>query len=120
MSARVIVTPEFMRSAKKLLKKYNSLRGELVELNKSLEANPFQGDKITEGIYKIRLAIRSKGRGKSGGGRVITYVDVEVKDEEEMISVYLLKIYDKSDFSNISTSHLEQIVGRIRSEQEEE
>lgn len=120
MNAKVIVTPEFICSAKKLMKKYSSLKTELGDLNKSLKENPFQGDRISEEIYKIRLAIRSKGRGKSGGARVITYVDIELKNEEEKISVFLLKIYDKSEFSTISTAHLVQIVNRIRSVQEEE
>ena len=120
MSAKIIVTPEFVRSAKKLIKKYRSLKEELGELNKSLEKNPFQGDRISGEIYKIRLAVRSKGRGKSGGARIITYVDVEVKNEEEKVSVYLLKMYDKSEFSNISTEHLVQIVSNIKSSQEEE
>lgn len=120
MSAKVIVTTEFIRSAKKLMKKYRSLKKELGDLSKSLEADPFQGDRISEEIYKVRIAIRSKGRGKSGGARVITYVDVEVKNEEEKTTVYLLKIYDKSEFSNISTEHLVQIVNNINSAKEEE
>lgn len=46
-------------------------------------------------IYKIRLAIKSKGKGKSGGARVITYV---LTDNNE---IYLLTIYDKSEFDSI-------------------
>jgi hypothetical protein len=54
--------------------------------------------------YKIRIAIKSKGKGKSGGGRVITYV---VKDNEE---VYLLTIYDKSEFENVDDKMLKNII----------
>lgn len=120
MSAKIVVTPDFIRSAKKLIKKYRSLKGELSELNKSLQENPFQGDRIGESVYKIRLAIRSKGRGKSGGARVITFIDIEVRNEEEEVKVYLLKIYDKSDFESISNSDFQQIINKIKPVQEEE
>jgi hypothetical protein len=55
-------------------------------------------------MYKIRLAIRSKGKEESGGGRVITYV---LKDNKE---VYLLTIYDKSEFENVDEKTLKNII----------
>ena len=65
-----------------------------------LSADPFEGTPIGQNCYKIRLAISSKGKGKSGGARVITYVYVEGK------IVYLLAIYDKSEQTDISDSEL--------------
>jgi len=61
----------FERQAKRLIKKYASLRNELLELVFQLKENPVQGNSIGNNCYKIRLAIASKGKGKSGGARVI-------------------------------------------------
>jgi len=76
MSVEIIITPYFERDAKKLLKKYRSLKGELEQLIDDLEANPRMGTQIRESVYKIRLAVKSKGKGKSGGMRIVTFVDI--------------------------------------------
>jgi mRNA-degrading endonuclease RelE of RelBE toxin-antitoxin system len=72
MIVNVIATPNFQREAKKLIKKYRSLKGELADLISDLEQEPRIGTLITENVYKIRLAVKSKGKGKSGGLRIIT------------------------------------------------
>jgi len=74
MNVNIIPTKPFEREAKPLIKKYTSLKSELAELGNELSQNPYIGDKITENTYKIRLAVKSKGKGKSGGLRVITFV----------------------------------------------
>jgi len=56
------------------------------------------------GIYKIRLAITSKGKGKSGGARVITYI---VTDDSEVFLVY---IYDKSQLENITKEQILELL----------
>ena len=96
MSYKVEVTADFERDIKSLLKKYRSLKQEFAELIDSLENNPEQGTPLGRDCYKIRLAIKSKGRGKSGGARVITYVRVVNE------TVFLLAIYDKSEQDSIS------------------
>lgn len=70
-------------------KKYRSLKNELADLFDSLKVNPIEGDDLGKSCYKVRLGIESKGKGKRGRARVITYV---VTDNEEVI---LLTIYDK-------------------------
>ena len=60
--------------------------------------NPFQGTELSPGIRKIRIAVTSKGRGKSGGARIITYTIVAAESEGR---VYLMNVYDKSDFSSV-------------------
>lgn len=72
----------------------------------SLEENPFQGVELSPGIRKLRMAITSKGRGKSGGARVITYTVVTMETEGRM---YLMNVYDKSDFSTVELSVLKEI-----------
>lgn len=116
MIVSVIATPNFQREAKKLIKKYRSLKSELEQLISELEAAPRTGILITERVYKIRLAVKSKGTGKSGGMRIITYVEAELVETEDTTDVYLLSIYDKSNFSNISQAHLKDLIDDIQSE----
>jgi mRNA-degrading endonuclease RelE of RelBE toxin-antitoxin system len=104
MNFSVIPSEKFKKEAKRLSKKYPSLKEELVELNETLSSKPETGTPLGNDIYKIRVAIKSKGKGKSSGARVITYV---VKDNKE---VYLLTIYDKSDFENVDDKTLKNII----------
>ncbi|MEZ4776026.1 MAG: hypothetical protein R3D00_22810 [Bacteroidia bacterium] len=76
MSYNVSSIPLFDKQAKRLAKKYPSLKKDLTQLLQSLEDNPKQGTELGNNFYKIRLAIASKGKGKSGGSRVITYVKI--------------------------------------------
>jgi mRNA-degrading endonuclease RelE of RelBE toxin-antitoxin system len=75
MSYRVELSDNFKREAKKLVKKYPSLKTELAELFSLLEENPTTGVPPGNDIYKIRLAIASKNKGKSGGARVLSFED---------------------------------------------
>jgi hypothetical protein len=78
-------------------------------LVEELEKNPSTGDPIGKNCYKIRLAIASKGKGKSGGGRVITFVRVTKN------TVYLIDIYDKSELSTITDKELKLLVSLLES-----
>ncbi|TDE13339.1 type II toxin-antitoxin system RelE/ParE family toxin [Dyadobacter psychrotolerans] len=104
MSFEVITSSNFAKQLKKLSKKYASLKQEVFLLGESLSENPTLGTPIGKECYKIRLAIRSKGKGKSGGARVITCV-VALKE-----SVILLSIYDKSEQENIEDKELERLL----------
>jgi mRNA-degrading endonuclease RelE of RelBE toxin-antitoxin system len=104
MTFNIVPTGRFKKEAKRLSKKFPSLKAELVELNETLTNQPNIGTPLGNNSYKIRLAIRSKGKGKSGGGRVITYL---VNDNNE---VYLLTIYDKSELDNIDDKILKSII----------
>ena len=76
MSYSVIAVPKFKKELKKLVKKYPSLKIEFATLIESLETEPEQGTALGHNCYKIRLAIKSKGKGKSGGARVITNIAI--------------------------------------------
>ena len=108
MSYSVKTIPRFEKNLKRLAKKFPSLKEEYINLIKSLKENPEQGTFIGHGCYKIRIAIASKGKGKSGGGRVITNVLV-IKD-----LVYLLTIYDKSDKENLTDKELKELLAGIQ------
>ncbi len=110
MSFEVHTTPTFERSAKALAKKHRSLAKDLENLISILEENPFQGDELTPGVRKIRMAISSKGRGKSGGARVISYTITITANEGD---VYLLDIYDKADFSTVDVEVLKWVIKEI-------
>ena len=104
MSYKVKAIPKFEKNLKRLAKKYPSLKSEYTNLVKSLKENPKQGTFIGHNCYKIRLAIASKGKGKSGGARVIT--NFVVADD----LVYLLTIYDKSEKENLSDKELWELL----------
>jgi mRNA-degrading endonuclease RelE of RelBE toxin-antitoxin system len=79
MANRVTTTPYFETKYKKFAKKFPSLGDELIELEKELEENPKIGDSLGANIYKVRLASKDKGKGKSGGFRIITYLGTNEK-----------------------------------------
>ena len=94
---------EFARRAKRLKKKFQLLDDDLREFALSLTEKPHQGDSLGGGLYKIRLGSASKGGGKRGGFRIITYY-VEQTAAGEV--VYLVTIYDKSEEANILKADL--------------
>lgn len=93
-------------------------------LQAQLLENPRMGVKITENLYKIRLAVKSKGRGKSGGMRVLTFVwEILVEEDEDEdnseITIFLASIYDKSEEENVSDKDLKRIIDEIQEMLEE-
>jgi mRNA-degrading endonuclease RelE of RelBE toxin-antitoxin system len=107
MPFKIEATPEFLTEAKKLAKKYISLRNDIEALAKELSVNPTQGITLGKNVYKVRLAISSKGKGKSGGARVITCVKIIAE------TIYLVSIYDKSVQADISDKELKQRIKNL-------
>jgi mRNA-degrading endonuclease RelE of RelBE toxin-antitoxin system len=107
MNYSVLAIPPFDKQLKRLVKKYPSLKKEYAELIGSLGQHPDQGTPLGNHCYKILLAMASKGKGKSGGARVITYVQVVHH------SVYLLAIYDKSEQADIEDNDLKNLLKLI-------
>lgn len=108
MSYKVSTIAYFDKQLKRLIKKYPSLKSEFASFIKALTDEPFTGTPIGHDCYKIRLAIASKGKGKSGGARVITYIAFVEN------TVYLLSIYDKSESDTISDQDLIRLLDIIR------
>lgn len=104
MSYKVKTIPKFDKELKRLVKKYPSLKNEFFKLIQELKQQPDHGTPIGNSCYKIRLAIASKGKGKSGGARVITYL--QITDT----TVFLLSIYDKSEQENIPDKELAELL----------
>lgn len=101
MNYSIEVTAYFGKQLKRLAKRFPSLKQEYAELIVSLKENPEQGIHLGNNCYKIRLAIASKQKGKSGGARVITHL--QIVDSK----IYLLSIYDKSEQSDINDKDLD-------------
>ena len=104
MSYSVIPTHRFEKELKRLVKKFPSLKKEFAGLIDAIVEDPATGTPIGNNCYKIRLAISSKGKGKSGGARVITYLYIQTG------TVYLLTLYDKSEKADLIPNELKEMI----------
>ena len=107
MSYNVFTIPPFDKQLKRLVKKYPSLKNEFSQLVDSLEQEPEQGTKLGNNCYKIRIAIASKSKGKSGGARVVTNFVIAEH------AVFLISIYDKSEKGNLTDKELKELLKYI-------
>ncbi len=110
MRNKVILEKSFEKPAKQLSKRYPSFPSDLLSLVEELELNELLGTSLGGNVRKVRLAIRSKGKGKSGGARVLTYVYILAS------RVHLLTVYDKSDRSSISDEEIKDLIANIETE----
>ena len=100
----IIPTHRFEKELKRLIKKFPSLRNEYALLIENLLKNPQTGTLIGNNCYKIRLAIAAKGKGKSGGARVVSHLYFKTE------TIYLLTIYDKSEKQDLKPNELTQMI----------
>ena len=107
MNYRIILDPPFKKEVKRLAKKYPSLKKDLSALQDELLSNPQAGIDLGGGLRKVRMAIASKGRGKSHGARVVTFTVVVAIEESE---INLLTIYDKAERESISQKEIEALL----------
>lgn len=103
----ISVSDDFAKEAKRLAKKYPSFKQDYKDFLVSIKNNPLQGDEITKNIRKIRMAIKAKGKGKSGGARVITF---NILTDIENGHVVFLLLYDKEDASTVKVNIVKQLV----------
>jgi hypothetical protein len=105
-SYEIVPSKNFERNFKHLLKKYRSLKNDLVDLIGELRKNPAMGDDLGGNTRKVRMAIASKDKGKSSGARIITY---HLYIDEQKGKIYLLTIYDKSKQDSISEKEIQKL-----------
>lgn len=110
MNVKIKPSEEFYRHFKRLSKKYRSLVDDYRVFREDLIANPFQGVDLGSGVRKVRMAIGVKGKGKSGGARVLT-LTILVSDDAE---ITLLTIYDKSEMENVSDKYINWLVEQYK------
>lgn len=108
MKNRVIIEKSFDRPAKRLTKRYPSFPTDLLTLIDDLESNALLGNPLGGNVRKVRLAIKSKGKGKSGGAREITYIYLERG------RVHLLTVYDKSDQESVTDEEIIELVKGVQ------
>lgn len=107
MATNINFSDPFESRVKRFIKKFPSLANELIDFMDLLKENPFLGESLGAGLYKVRLASKSKGKGKSGGFRVINYIVTENKED---IDITVLTIYDKSEDSTMKKNILVKMV----------
>lgn len=107
MNYSIIFDDSFEKEVKRLSKRYPSLKQDLLALQKEIYVNPQTGTDLGGGLRKIRMKITSKGRGKSGGARVISFTVVVAIEETE---INLLYIYDKADRDSIGMKEIEELL----------
>jgi mRNA-degrading endonuclease RelE of RelBE toxin-antitoxin system len=104
MGYKIELSANFKKEAKKLAKKFPSLKQELGSLFTQLQTNPTMGTPLGNDIYKIRLAIASKNKGKSGGARVLSFVKVTAT------TVLLFSIYNKGDVDSLTDKEIQNLL----------
>jgi mRNA-degrading endonuclease RelE of RelBE toxin-antitoxin system len=108
MKVDIYTHPEFEPEFKRLCKKYHSLIDDYAQLLDDLEKSPFQGTSLGMGTRKVRMGVDSKGGGKSGGMRVITYSVIH--RAPDVVELTLLYIYDKSEKDSINTRFIKYLL----------
>ena len=110
MEVNISTGSEFKRQFKRLMKKYHTLLHDFDVWKQELKNNPLAGDDLGAGVRKIRMAINSKGKGKSGGARILMLnilLDAETRD------ITLLTIYDKGEISNVNDDYIKFLVENL-------
>ncbi|MBV4359550.1 type II toxin-antitoxin system RelE family toxin [Pinibacter aurantiacus] len=102
MSYRIVYTKDFEKEIKRLASKYPSLKIDLQNFINELTENPTMGTSLGNNCYKVRIAISSKGKGKSGGARIITFVKISIE------TILLISIYDKSQQVTITDKEIKE------------
>lgn len=101
---------EYGSEFKRLAKKYHSLKSDYDAWLDEIYKNPLVGDDLGGGVRKIRMIIADKGKGKSGGARILT---LNVKVSEDGMNVTLLTIYDKGEISNVKDEFIESLIKNL-------
>jgi mRNA-degrading endonuclease RelE of RelBE toxin-antitoxin system len=102
----------FLRALRKLDRKYPHASDDAEALAQRLEAGEMPGDQVPGTgytVFKVRLASRDMQRGKSGGFRVIYYLQLADR-------VVLLTIYAKAQQENIDPLVIAAIIREYETE----
>ena len=104
MSYQLVIGARFKQVSRRFFKKYASFVDDFEQLIAELKSNPQAGVSLGRDCFKVRMRIKSKNTGKSGGARVITCVKVVGE------KIYLLTIYDKSEQDTISDNERDDLL----------
>ncbi|MBP5338150.1 MAG: addiction module toxin RelE [Prevotella sp.] len=104
---KIETSPRFERELKNLANHYHSVKQDYKVFLESLKENPLQGTSLGKGIRKVRMTITDKGKGKSGGARVLTYTALLTENNGTLL---LLTIYDKSNRSTMTDKEIRNLI----------
>jgi len=107
MSLRIVSLSSCTKNAKRLYKK---LPNDLKVLHQTLLASPKAGIELGNNCYKIRLANSSIPTSKSGSFRVVYYY------YDGSNRLFLLTIFSKRDFENISDEAIKELAKELNKE----
>lgn len=105
MNYKIETTDDFDKEIKALNKKYPSLKSDFQNVLDNLSIELELAINLGNGFKKIKFAIKSKGKGSSGGGRIITYETIVAVDDTLVI---FASIYNKGDYDSIDLSILKK------------
>ena len=111
----IIPSPWFIKRTKILQKRYPHIVQDTRSLVEQLKRGKTPGDHVQAKnytIYKVRLPNRDARRGKSGGYRVIYYIQTQSR-------ITLLTIYSKSDQNDISLDEIQVMIANLPDQPEE-
>ena len=114
MELKISYHPQFAKDVKRLAKKYKSLVSDLKVFISELQENPDLGVDLGHGVRKVRMSIMSKGKGKSGGARILSYKKIVISSD--VIKIILLAMYDKSEIENVSDDYIRYLIDTIESD----
>ena len=101
---KVIKSDLFYKSIKKLQKKYRNINSDIDNFLKNIKNHNDLGISLGGGIYKVRLTNSDVSRGKSGGYRLLTYL--QIIDNK----ITLIYIYSKSDLENLTEQEVDEMI----------
>jgi len=113
----VKVSQLFKRKVKPLSKKYHTLRESIDELGEALIKGPYLGESYGGNIYKVRLSDKSKGKGKSGGFRILYYLAIQQGNDTIII---LITILNKGEINTIKKTDAEYLLTQVLNEIDKE
>ena len=117
MSYRVILATSFKDSLRKLKKRYRRVKEDIKPEIAGLTESPREWPVMpgSGGVRKARVSNSDAKKGKSGGYRLLYFVE---DDPKQM--VYVLWIYSKSDRDDVTKREVKMLVAEARAELAEE
>ena len=111
MEVKISYHPQFAKDVKRLAKKYKSLASDLKALLSEIQDNPDLGVDLGHGVRTVRSSITSKGKGKRGGARILSFKRIVITDN--YIKIVFLAMYDKNEIENVSDDYIRYLLNNI-------
>jgi hypothetical protein len=108
MNYKIETIDNFDKEIKKLNKKFPSLKTDFQKILDNLEKELTLADDLGNGFKKIRIDIKSKGKGARGGGRIITYETIIAVNNKLIV---FASIYNKGEYDNVDLTILKKNLG---------